>query len=54
MLVRQLIQHLTDTAPADAKVLVHLPGGREVPVDTARVETREGHYGAVVIVYLKP
>lgn len=53
MNVRRLLQHLTETAPGDAKVLVRLPDGRELQVDTARVEPRDGHFGPVVIVYLK-
>jgi hypothetical protein len=51
--VRRLTEHIQTTAPGDAQVLIHLPGGHELPVETARVETREGHFGAVVIVYLK-
>jgi hypothetical protein len=51
--VRQLLEHLQTTAPGDAKVLVHLPEGQELPLFTARVEPREGHYEPVVIVYLK-
>jgi hypothetical protein len=50
---RKLTEHIQTTAPGDAKVLVHLPEGLELQVETARVETREGHFGAVVIVYLK-
>jgi hypothetical protein len=53
VLVRRLVEHLQTTAPGDAQVLVHLPGGQEVAVSSARVETRPGHYAPVVIVYLK-
>jgi hypothetical protein len=54
VLVRRFLEHLSTTAPGDATVLVHQADGRELPVETARVETRPGHYGPVVIVYLKP
>jgi hypothetical protein len=52
--VRQLVQHLTDTAPGGAEVLVHLPGVGDVPLSSTRVETRPGHIEPVVIVYVKP
>jgi hypothetical protein len=53
LLVRRLLEHLQTTAPGDAEILIRLPGGEEIPLSTARVEARPGHYKPVVIVYLK-
>lgn len=53
MTAGQLAQHLVDTAPTGAPVLVRTAGGVEVDVAHAHVETREGHVAPVVVVYLK-
>lgn len=53
MTAGQLAQHLVDTAPTGAPVLVRTAGGVEVDVAHAHVETRDGHVAPVVIVYLK-
>lgn len=57
MLVRQLVQHLTDTAPGGADVFVRVAGPDgvvEMPIAHAHVEPREGRLDPVVVVYLKP
>lgn len=54
MNVRQLAQHLVDTAPGTSEVLIHVATSDavvEVPIAHAHVEMREGHLAPVVIVY---